>query len=79
MPRRNKLSAFVLAGALTLSGVGVLQAHAENCEQRIHKAEHNLNEAMRKHGEHSHQAEQKRRDLEQARQRCGNEHHDDHR
>lgn len=45
------------------------------CEQRIHKAEEKLQNAIRKHGEHSRQAEQRRHELEEARERC---HHGDH-
>lgn len=44
------------------------------CEQRIHKAENRLQNAIRKHGEHSRQAEQRRHELEEARERC---HHGD--
>ncbi len=44
------------------------------CEQRIHRAEDNLRHAERRHGEHSRQAEQKRRQLEEAREHC--RHHD---
>jgi hypothetical protein len=42
----------------------------DKCEQRIHKAEVNLRNAERKHGEHSQQAEQKRKELEEARGKC---------
>lgn len=42
----------------------------EKCERRIHKAEQNLEKAVRKHGEYSKQAEQRRRELEEARERC---------
>ena len=44
------------------------------CEQRIHRAEDKLQNAMRKHGEHSRQAERRRHELEEARERC---HHGD--
>jgi len=71
----RKASALVLAAIMTISGAGVLQATAENCSERVHKAEHNLQEAVRKHGEHSRQAEQKRHELDEARAHCGHEHH----
>ncbi|HKV93612.1 MAG TPA: hypothetical protein VJW20_13780 [Candidatus Angelobacter sp.] len=45
------------------------------CEQRIHRAEDKLQNAIRKHGEHSRQAEQRRHELEEARERC--HHHGD--
>lgn len=46
------------------------------CEQRIHKAEDKLQNAIRKHGEHSRQAEQCRHELEEARERCHRGDHD---
>ena len=48
------------------------------CEERIHKAEANLEKAIHKHGEHSRQAEKKRHDLEEARERCHHDHDRDH-
>ena len=44
------------------------------CEQRIRNAERKLHDAERKHGEHSSQAQARRHDLEEARERC---HHGD--
>lgn len=52
------------------------------CGQRIHSAEERLREAERKHGEHSRQAQKRRHDLEEARERCRHGDHDrdhDHR
>ena len=40
------------------------------CEQRIRNAERKLHDAERKHGEHSRQAQARRHDLEEARERC---------
>lgn len=50
----------------------------EKCERRIHKAEENLEKAVHKHGEHSRQAEQRRHDLEEAREHCHHDHDRDH-
>lgn len=51
----------------------------DKCERRIHRAEENLEKAIRKHGEHSRQAEQRRHQLEEVRERCHRDHdHDDH-
>lgn len=75
MSSGRRFSAFVLSGILLVSSAGVLQARADKCEDRIHKAEHNLTEAVRKHGEHSPQAEKRRRELEDERARCGRDHH----
>ena len=44
------------------------------CEQRVRNAERKLHDAERKHGEHSRQAQARRHDLEEARERC---HHGD--
>ena len=60
--------------------VGTIPAKAydrdgeRRCERRIHKAEENLERAVRRHGEHSRQAEARRHELEEARERC--HHHD---
>jgi hypothetical protein len=40
------------------------------CERRIHNADMQLQQAVRRHGIHSHQAESKRRELERARASC---------
>jgi hypothetical protein len=57
-----------------------LPAHArdrdDKCHRQIQKAEQNLDNAVRKHGERSRQAEKRRQQLEQARQRCHMEDHD---
>jgi len=47
----------------------------ERCQQRIEKAEARLDEAIRKHGENSHQANDRRRDLNAERERCWREQH----
>jgi hypothetical protein len=70
MTSGRKLSAFVLGAVMLVSGAGVLQAHADRCDDRIHKAEHNLADAVRKHGEHSRQAEKRRHELEDVRASC---------
>jgi hypothetical protein len=48
------------------------------CERRIHRAEENLDRAVRKHGEHSRQAEQRRHELEEAREHCRHHEGDRH-
>lgn len=40
------------------------------CRRQVRKAEENLEKAVRKHGEHSRQAEQRRHQLEETRERC---------
>ena len=75
---RTKLwiAAFIALGFMA----GTIPARAydrdddRKCERRIHKAEENLERAVRRHGEHSRQAEARRHELEEARERC--HHHD---
>jgi hypothetical protein len=57
-------------GAVLLFGAGVPAQARENherCENKVRKAEQNLRNAERKHGDHSRQAEKRRRELEHAR------------
>ncbi len=51
------------------------EAH-ERCERRIHQAEHNLHQAIRRHGENSPQAHKRREQLEEVRRECGYRDHD---
>ena len=47
----------------------------ERCQRRIEHADHELHEAIERHGRESRQAAQKRHDLREARERCWQEHH----
>src|SRR5262245_51013698 len=68
--RKTTLTSLLL-GSCLFSGVVSLQAdHRSDCEKRIQKAEDNLYKEIRKHGEHSRQAENRRRELEQASYGC---------
>ena len=49
--------------------------HAK-CQRQIERAESKLDQRIRKHGERSHQADQRRRDLNAERERCWNTYHD---
>jgi hypothetical protein len=67
---RKTMISLVLSGCL-LGGVVPLQAdRRSDCAKRIRKAEQNLDKEVRKHGERSRQAENRRRDLERAREQC---------
>lgn len=68
------LMAFMLIGRATPAQA--MDHDDERCEKRIHNAEEELHKAERKHGEHSHQAEDRRRKLEEERERCHRDHHD---
>ncbi len=77
---RRRLGTAVAAVA-TLSFVMFIATpviHADNrdkCKHAIEKAEAKLDKAIREHGEHSRQAEDRRRDLSAERQRCWDQHH----
>ena len=65
------LAAFLAALFLVGSAVPVRAVDRDDhCERRVRQAEENLERAIRKHGEHSRQAEQRRRELHDVRERC---------
>src|SRR5215471_9423264 len=47
----------------------------ERCQRRVEHAEHELHEAIERHGRSSRQADHERRELQEARERCWREHH----
>ena len=70
-PIRKMMLSGIL-GASLLAGVAV-PAYADrddDCRRNVQKAEQNMEKAVRKHGERSRQAEQRRRKLEAVRERC---------
>ena len=85
----QKAKVIVAALVLGVMVMGAVPARAvdrdhdrdRKCEQNIRKAEAKLQDAIRKHGERSRQAEKRRHDLEEARERChhGGDHDHDHR
>ena len=73
---KSVVAAAVLSVLLLFAAVPPSHAdERERCQQRIEKAEARLDQAIRKHGEHSHQADDRRRDLRAERERCWREHH----
>jgi len=73
----QKAKAFIAACVVSLFLAGALPVRAldrdhdgHRCERQIRKAENNLQKAIRKHGERSRQAERRRHELEEARERC---------
>ncbi len=62
--------AMMATGGLPASGRDKDHDRDRKCEQKIRKAEAKLQDAIRKHGERSRQAEKRRHDLEEARERC---------
>lgn len=73
---KTLMAAFVILSFLggTIPARAVDRDDDRKCEQRIRNAERKLHDAERKHGEHSRQAQARRHDLEEARERC---HHGD--
>jgi len=63
------MTAVALSGFLLIGSVAPASAYA-NCEQRIRRAERNLDRAIQHHGLHSVQAERRRDQLERVRARC---------
>lgn len=61
--------AMVLTGFLLMGSAKPAQGFA-TCEQKIRKAERNLEKAIQRHGVHSVEAERQRDKLERVRARC---------
>ena len=65
-----------LAASLMMTAVPRAYAESEErCQRRIQHAEHELHEAIERHGRRSRQADHERRELHEARERCWREHH----
>jgi hypothetical protein len=73
---RSAIAASTLGVVLLF--VAVPRSHADDraqCQQRIEQTEARLQQEIREHGEHSQQADNQRRALNEERERCWNEHH----
>ena len=84
MNRAQKLlaaaTAMLTGSVLTvvLAFTAVPRLHAEDqdrCQRRVAHADHELHEAIEKHGRHSRQADHERREVHEARERCWRESH----
>jgi pre-mRNA-processing factor 40 len=66
------LLAAALGGILLLGGVATAQDRDrdDRCVAKVRKAEQRLDQAVNKYGEHSRQADKRRRELDQQRDRC---------
>jgi hypothetical protein len=68
--QRTTAVAIVLSGLL-LGGAAPLRAdRRDDCRRDIHRAEWNLRRAIDRHGEGSRQAERRRHELHEVRERC---------
>ena len=68
----------VATAALGTAMFVTVPAYADDrakCQHKIESAELKLDQAIRKHDERSHQAEDRRRDLNAERERCWNAYH----
>lgn len=62
-----------MAIGVGISGImlfGSMTAMADNCDKRMRDAQHNLDKQVQRHGEHSRQAEDARRQMEHVRASC---------
>src|SRR6202162_5764041 len=68
----------LLSGAFLLfTAMPQLQAEdIDRCQRRVVHAEHELHEAIERHGRNSRQANHERRELRAARERCWRERHE---
>ena len=69
------LAAVALAGFLMFTGAPLLRADNDDCQRRVARADHRLHEAIEHHGYRSQQAERRRHELREARERCWNTRH----
>jgi hypothetical protein len=77
-PRFGKAAVAGLVVWALLFFVTAPRAHADDrshCQHAVEKAEANLDRAIHDHGDHSPQAESRRRDLNAERQHCWEQHH----
>ena len=70
--RHDGWAAAALAGFLMFTGVPSLRAANDDCQRRVARADHRLHEAIERHGYRSNQAERRRHELREARERCWN-------
>ena len=74
--RKSLLSLVILGALLFCPAVPRLQAETlDRCQRRVAHAEHELHQAIERHGRHSRQANHERRELHNARERCWRERH----
>ena len=69
---KTALAAAALAGFLMFTAVPPLRADNDDCQRRVARADHRLHEAIERHGYQSRQAERRRHELRQVRERCWN-------
>ena len=74
--KTSTIGATIGVGLFLLSWAPVACADSvEHCQRRIAHADHELHEAIERHGLHSRQATHERRELHEVRERCWRAHH----
>ena len=68
--RKTTLTSLILGSCLFGGAISLQADHRSDCEKNIQKAEDKLYKEIRKHGEYSRQAQNRRQQLEQARYGC---------
>ncbi len=72
---KTALAAVALIGFLMFTGAPRLRADRDDCQRRVARADHRLHEAIEHHGYRSEQAERRRHELHEARERCWSARH----
>ena len=78
LKRFGKTAAAAVMGVALMFFVAAPRAHADDrsqCQHAVEKAEARLDRAIHDNGEHSREAEDRRRDLNAERQRCWEQYH----
>ena len=77
--KRVAVSAAMTTALGTAMFITVPRSYADNdhakCQRQVERAESRVDQAVRKYGEHSRRAEDRRRDLNAERERCWNKYH----
>ena len=74
--RKAVLSIAILLAVLLCAAVPRLRAEdLDRCQRRVAGAEHDLHEAIERHGRNSNRANHERRELHKVRERCWRERH----
>lgn len=69
---RSLIATAMLVGfTVAVPSAQAKQRYNNNCARKVHQAEYNLQRAIQRHGSHSRQAEQRRRQLRKIEARCG--------
>ena len=68
---RKRAIALVLGAVLILIGTAFSEANDRKCDERIAKAEQNLQQAIAQFGENSSVVQQRRQELRRERHSCG--------